>query len=187
MKILIKNMVCNRCIKVVGQLLDEIKIPYRQIQLGEVKITNTPSENDLNKLNHLLHENGFEILDDKRASIVELIKNTIIQLVQKNSESLVTHKLSVLLGEATGYDYHFLSTLFSSVEGTTIERFSILQKVEKVKELLTYNEINLSDIAFTMGYSSVAHLSAQFKKITGFTPSEFKRIGGKRSSIDNIK
>ncbi|WP_298298581.1 AraC family transcriptional regulator [Hydrotalea sp.] len=186
MKILIKNMVCDRCIKVVGQLLDDAQIAYKNIRLGEVETINNPAEAQLNVFKELLSDNGFEILDDKRSALVESIKNIIIQLIQKNSETLITHKLSALLEEATGYDYHLLSTLFSSVEGVTIERYTILQRIEKVKELLTYNEMNLSDIAYTMGYSSVAHLSAQFKKMSGFTPTEFKKTGGQRRTLDNI-
>lgn len=186
MKLLIKNMVCDRCIKVVGQLLDDTDISYKNIKLGEVETMYVPSETQLSAFKKLLFENGFEILDDKRSALVESLKNIIIQLIQKNSEEFFTHKLSSILEDATGYDYHFLSTLFSSVEGVTIERYTILQRIEKVKELLTYDEMNLSDIAFAMGYSSVAHLSAQFKKMTGFTPTEFKKIGGQRKPLDNI-
>ncbi len=186
MKIYIKNMVCNRCIAAVKGLLDRLELEHNSVQLGEVELQ---SELDANKkavLKQELESLGFELLDDSRQRIIEKIKNVVIQHIHHSEED--NHlKMSELLVSVLHKDYSSLSRLFSEVEGTTIEKYVINQKVEKVKELLVYDELSLSEIAFRLGYSSVAHLSAQFKKVTGLTPSHFKKMSGiHRRSIDQI-
>lgn len=169
-------MVCDRCIMVVRQELDKLDIPYKQVQLGLAELASKPSADQLAEFSTNIQQLGFELLDDKKSRIVEKIKTAIVELIHGNNADGLNIKLSVLLEEKLQLDYHYLSTLFSSVEGVTIERYAILQRIEKVKELLVYNEMSLSDIAFEMGYSSVQHLSLQFKKITGLTPSQFRQM-----------
>lgn len=176
MVLFIKNMVCDRCIMSVIQQLQETGLPYRRIQLGEVELEQGPSADQLATLRQKLEQQGFELLDDKKARLVEKIKNTIVGLVHSNDTEDQSFKLSAILQERLGLEYHYLSNLFSSVEGVTIEKYAILQRIERVKELLRYDEKNLSDIAFEMGYSSVQHLSQQFKKVTGLTPTAFKEL-----------
>ncbi len=169
-------MVCDRCIMSVIQQLQETGLPYRRIQLGEVELDQEPSADQLATLRQKLEQQGFELLDDKKARLVEKIRNTIVGLVHGNDTEDQSFKLSAILQERLGLEYHYLSNLFSSVEGITIEKYAILQRIERVKELLRYDEKNLSDIAFEMGYSSVQHLSQQFKKVTGLTPTAFKEL-----------
>ncbi len=176
MLLYIKNMVCDRCILVVRQQLDIDGLSYRNIQLGEVELADEPSDKQLSILKGQLHDLGFELLDNKKSTLVEKIKGTIILLIRGGNTDELTKKLSAVLSEKLGYDYHYLSTLFSSIEGITIEKYVILQRIENAKELLMYAELTLSEIADQMGYSSVQHLSQQFKKITGLTPSHFKSL-----------
>lgn len=183
----IKNMVCDRCVMVVRQQLDELQLDYKNIQLGEVELSENPDQAQLDQLRLNLEQQGFELLDDKRSKTVEKIKTTIVSLIHGNDADELNLKLSAILEEKLGMDYHYLSTLFSSVEGITIEKYSILQRIEKVKELLMYDEKNLSDIAFELGYSSVQHLSQQFKKVTGLTPTHFKQVkDNRRKPLDKI-
>ena len=183
----IKNMVCDRCVMVVRQQLDQLQLPYQQIQLGQVELKEAPRAESLEQLRQLLEQQGFELLDDKKAKTVERIKTTIVSLIHGKDADEFNLKLSAMLQEKLGLDYHYLSSLFSSVEGITIEKYAILQRIEKVKELLMYDEKNLGEIAFEMGYSSTQHLSQQFKKITGLTPSHFKKLkDNKRKSLDKI-
>jgi len=170
----IKNMVCNRCIAAVKQLLDDTNIGYRSVSLGEVLLTKTPSDKQTALLRTKLAEAGFLLLDDDRSKIIAKIKNIIIEMVHYNDDDN-KYNLSAVLSEKLHRDYSFLSRLFSEVEGITIEKYNINQKIERIKELLVYDEISLKEIAFQLGYSSVAHLSAQFKKVTGLTPSYFKK------------
>ena len=181
----IKNMVCNRCINSVRSLLNELNLHYNNIQLGEVELDKALDKQQEALLREKLQGAGFELLDDSKRRIIEKIKTIIIGLVHygKNDER---YTLSELLSSSLHKDYSYLSHLFSEVEGTTIEKYLINQKVEKVKELLVYDELSLSEIAFQLGYSSVAHLSAQFKKVTGLTPSYFKSRGGHRKTIDQV-
>jgi len=184
----IKNMVCDRCIMVVKQLFLDLNIDFHQIQLGQVELKQEPDAQQLEKIRSLLEQHGFELLDDKKSKIVEKIKTTIVSLIHGKEAEELNLKLSAILEEKLQTDYHYLSTLFSSVEGVTIERYTILQRIEKVKELLMYDEKSLSEIAYEMGYSSVQHLSQQFKKITGLTPSHFKQLKeNKRKPLDKIK
>ncbi|MDZ4072711.1 MAG: helix-turn-helix transcriptional regulator [Sediminibacterium sp.] len=183
----IKNMVCDRCIMVVKQLFIDLGVEFHQIQLGQVELKKEPDPEQLEQIRSLLQQNGFELLDDKKSKIVEKIKTTIVSLIHGTEAEELNLKLSAILEEKLQTDYHYLSTLFSSVEGVTIERYTILQRIEKVKELLMYDEKSLSEIAYEMGYSSVQHLSQQFKKITGLTPSHFKQLKeNKRKPLDKI-
>ncbi|MGJ8549444.1 helix-turn-helix domain-containing protein [Winogradskyella wichelsiae] len=182
----IKNMVCNRCITAVHNILDEHHLKVTSIELGEVILNDTLSNPAKIQLGVSLNRLGFELIDSKKSQIIEKIKNSIIQLVHyKNSQLDVN--LSDYLVTALHQDYSALSNLFSEVEGITIEKYFIAQKIEKVKELLVYDELSLSEIAFQLHYSSVAYLSSQFKKVTGLTPSHFKKIGNeKRKPLDQL-
>lgn len=182
----IKNMVCNRCIIVVQNELEKLGLGIKNIKLGEVTLAQeiTPTKKDA--LVKTLEPLGFEIIDDKKSRIIEKIKNTIIDLVH-HQDNDVKINLSDVLSDKLHHDYNYLSNLFSEVEGTTIEKYFIAQKVEKVKELLVYDELSLSEIAFRLNYSSVAYLSNQFKKVTGLTPSYFKQIKeDKRKPLDKL-
>ena len=176
MDLLIKNMVCNRCILVVQQELEKSGLKPIEIILGQVKLFNQPTEKQLHDLNIRLTQLGFEILDSKKQKLIENIKTLLIKQIQ--SGEIPEHfGLVEFLSKRLNKEYTYLSRLFSEVEGITIDQFFILQKIEKVKEWLVYDELTLSEIGWKLGYSSVAHLSAQFKKVTGLTPSAFKKIG----------
>jgi AraC-like DNA-binding protein len=182
----IKNMVCNRCIMVVQNELDKLGLPVKNISLGEVILEKEPSPEEKNNLEDVLLPLGFQLIDDKKGRIIEKIKNNIIDLVHHQDNDAKTN-LSDVLSSKLHHDYNYLSNLFSEVEGTTIEKYFIAQKIERVKELLVYDELSLSEIAFLLNYSSVAYLSNQFKKVTGLTPSHFKKIGmDKRKPLDEV-
>lgn len=179
-------MVCNRCIMAVQSVLDKLNLSAKSVSLGELIFENKLSDVDLKKLGAELIPLGFEIIDDNKSRIIEQIKNTVIDLVQ-NLNGEQKENISELLSAKLGHDYSYLSNLFSKVEGTTIEKYYIAQKIEKVKELLVYDELTLSEIAYQLNYSSVAYLSNQFKKVTGLTPSHFKQIReNKRIPIDKL-
>lgn len=179
-------MVCNRCIMVVQQELDKLGLKTKNIILGEVELEKEPSAIEKKQLEDALVPLGFELIDDKKSRIIEKIKNTIISQVHHKDNEIKTN-LSDILSKELHHDYNYLSNLFSEVEGTTIEKYFIAQKIEKVKELLVYDELSLSEIAFRLNYSSVAYLSNQFKKVTGLTPSHFKQIGmEKRKPLDKV-
>ncbi|HEV7329460.1 MAG TPA: AraC family transcriptional regulator [Flavisolibacter sp.] len=187
MHLFIKNMVCDRCIMVVKEQLHAVGIEFKKVQLGEVELSQPASDEQIEKLGANLFPLGFELLDDKKAAVVTQIKSTIIKLIHNYENEEVNQKLSVILSQKLGKDYHFLSILFSSVEGTTIEKFVILQRIERAKELLMYDEMTINEIADTLGYSSVQHLSQQFKKITGLTPTHFKKLKeNKRKPLDQV-
>lgn len=175
MQLYIKNMVCDRCILAIKQQLDSAGITYNKVNLGEVELNHEPTPEQLDILNKNLTAIGFELLDDRKEKLVEKIKNIIISLIHRNDDGN-NKKLSAILEERLQMDYHYLSNLFSSTEGITIEKYAIRQRIERVKELLTYNELSLSEIADQMEYSSVQHLSQQFKKETGLTPSKFREL-----------
>ena len=182
----IKNMVCNRCIMVVQNELDKLGLDVKNIKLGEVVLGKELSAEQRMKLQEAFSPLGFEVIDDKKSRIIEKIKNTIIELVHHQENEAKTN-LSDVLSSKLNHDYNYLSNLFSEVEGTTVEKYFIAQKIEKVKELLVYDELSLSEIAFRMNYSSVAYLSNQFKKVTGLTPSHFKQIREeKRKPLDKV-
>ena len=182
----IKNMVCDRCIMVVQAELDKLSLNAKNIKLGEVILDKeiTPAEKDT--LVKILAPLGFEVIDDKKSRMIEKIKSIIIDLVHHQDNEIKTN-LSNILSNALHNDYNYLSNFFSEVEGTTIEKYFIAQKIEKVKELLVYDELSLSEIADRLNYSSVAYLSNQFKKVTGLTPSHFKQIReDKRKQLDKV-
>lgn len=186
-KLHIKNMVCNRCIKVVRDELEALGLQVEEVKLGEVAIAGPLNPTALSAIKEKLEENGFQLLDDKKAKTIEKIKNVIITLIRENEELQLKTNFSDLIAEKVGLDYHYLSTLFSSMESLTIEKYIILQRIERVKELLVYDEHTLSEIAYRTGYSSVQHLSSQFKKVTGLTPSHFKSIKkDKRKGLDQV-
>jgi len=186
MRLVIKNMVCPRCIASVEQLLQQNKMPANYVRLGEVELLNKPGEAELTRFAADLKQAGFELLDDRRMQLIEEIKKLLIQKIQ--SGSIEEHfSISKFLSKKIFKDYSSVSRLFSEVEGVTIEQFFILQKIEKIKEWLIYDELTLSDIAFNLGYSSPQHLSGQFKKFTGMTPSQFKKMGAiQRKPIDKV-
>ena len=175
-------MVCIRCKMVVKYELKKLGLHYSTVELGEVDIRDdlTAEQHDLFKV--ALMKSGLELMDDQKSILIQKVKNTIIELVHYAEEPLVL-KFSEYLSQKLNYDYTYLANLFSEVQGTTIEKYLIIHRIERVKELLIYNELNLTEIAYQMHYSSVAHLSAQFKKVTGLTPSFFKQLQQKRRSM----
>ncbi|MBA2760743.1 MAG: helix-turn-helix transcriptional regulator [Segetibacter sp.] len=180
-------MVCNRCIMVVKQIVEDAGMQPLNVRLGEVELNNEPSEKELKKLSNDLNAVGFELLDNQKTQLIERIKNLLIQKVQDGD--IEEHfSVSKFLTEKIYKDYSSISKLFSEVEGITIEHFFILQKIEKTKEWLVYNELSLAEIAINLGYSSTQHLSNQFKKLTGMTPTQFKKIGTlHRKPLDGVK
>lgn len=183
----IKNMVCDRCKMVVEDIFSQNNILTKRVDLGVVETLTEMDINQTSIITQALQTVGFEILDDKLKQMVHIIKTSIIELVQIQPERLQKINPSVYISEKLGRDYKYLTTLFSDLEGTTIEQFLINQKVEKAKELLAYDEYNLSQIADLLYYSSVQHLSTQFKRVTGLTPSQFKKLKeNNRISINKI-
>lgn len=186
MTLYIKNMVCRRCILTVAQVLNHNGITPVTVALGEVTLANELTPEQEKKLRADLDTYGFELLDDQRRRLIEKVKNLLIGQVQ-SGELPETFSLVEFVGKALHRDYSAVSKLFSEVEGLTLEQYFILQKIEKVKEWLAYNELSLSEIAFRLGYSSVAYLSSQFKKVTGLTPSAFKsNHSGRRRALDDV-
>ncbi|MEW6470516.1 MAG: AraC family transcriptional regulator, partial [Bacteroidota bacterium] len=183
MVLYVRNMVCSRCKMVVKAELEKAGMEALSVELGEIELARKPSEEQLARFGRVLRSFGFELIDDKKGRIIEKIKNAIVELVH-HTDGMIKHNLSDFIAGRLHYDYSYLSNLFSEVEGTTIEKYYIAQRIEKVKELLVYNELTLSEIADRMGYSSVAYLSSQFKKVTGLTPSFYKSLGAhKRRNI----
>jgi AraC-like DNA-binding protein len=179
-------MVSIRCKMLVKTELEKLELHYTTVELGEVNLTGNITTEQRNQLNIALKKSGLELMDDKKAILIGKIKNVIIEMVHYADE-LPTTKFSSFLSEKLSHDYTYLANLFSEVQGTTIEHFIITHKIEKVKELLVYDELNLTEIAYKMGYSSVGHLSNQFKKITGLTPSHFKQMKNKRRhNLENL-
>jgi AraC family transcriptional regulator len=191
MTFFIKNMVCNRCVLAVQQVFEKTGLHPKKVVLGEVTLKeDAVSDQQLKQLDTELHALGFERIDDRKARLIEGMKNKIIQLIHHSERVDRKHNWSDILSEEMHYEYNYLSSLFSSVEGITLEQYIIRQKIERAKELLFYDELNLSEIADRLGYSSVAHLSAQFKKVTGLTPSELKKsrqMDKIRKPLDNIQ
>jgi AraC-like DNA-binding protein len=180
-------MVCNRCIMVVQSELEKVGLHPLAITLGEVVLQEAALTSDQSQSLHQSFEQlGFEIIDDKKSRLIEKIKTLIVELVHHGDNELHTN-LSTYLSAQLHHDYNYLSNLFSEVEGATIEKYFISQKIERVKELLVYDELSLSEIAYQLHYSSVAHLSSQFKKTTGLTPTHFKNIKTvKRKPLDQV-
>ena len=187
MKVVVKNMVCSRCIMAVTSIFEKHKLTPTSVRLGEVHLKKeTIDPTILSALNKDLLKIGFEIIDDKKSKVIEKIKNLIVEIVH-HQEVNIKINLSVLLAEKLGYEYTYLSNLFSEVESTTIEKYFIAQKIERVKELLVYDELSLSEIAYKLDYSSVAYLSSQFKKVTGLTPTFYKSLKeNKRKNLEEL-
>ncbi|MCG6914354.1 AraC family transcriptional regulator [bacterium BMS3Abin03] len=185
----IKNMVCNRCIKVVREEIEKLDYNVDKIELGEVQISTSEKNFDMEKIQSVLEKNGFELLSSRNANIIERVKILIINLIHHNEEDNLSEvNLHKEIIKNSGLSYQYLSSLFSSIEGITIEKFIIQQKIEKAKELIVYDELTISEIAYRLGYSSVQHLSNQFKKVTGLSPSYFKGLKShKRNPIDKIQ
>jgi AraC family transcriptional regulator len=181
-------MVCYRCVLSVKNILRELGIQAESVDIGEVKLNSALSVSDRDKLVEKLGEIGFELIDDHRTGLIERIKQLVLLKARNEvDEKERKWKLSRYITHHIANEYTYLSSLFSEVEGRTIENYFIEQRIEKVKELLVYDQLSLSEIAFQLDYSSVAHLSAQFKKVTGLTPSYFKKMGNnKRRSIDQV-
>ncbi|SDI67382.1 AraC-type DNA-binding protein [Chryseobacterium taeanense] len=186
MKIFIKNMVCGRCIAAVSNIFDEVNIEVKNISLGEVETTSDVSEKELQKLENLLEGTGFERIKDSSRQLIEKIKNLIIVKISE-LDIAENFLLSDFLRTELHKDYSAISKTFSQNENLTVEQFFILQKIEKVKELLLYNEFTLTEIAGKLGYKSVQHLSSQFRNVTGFTPTGFRKLKvHNRKSLDQI-
>lgn len=183
-KLLIKNMVCPRCIMAVENVLRDLHIPVGKVVLGEADLLGALSREQREQLDSRLRKLGFELIESRIRKIVEDIRKAVIEYIGLGVDA-DNIKLSSFITQRIPNDYSYLSDLFSSVEGKTIEQFFIGQRIEKVKELLVYDQLSLTEIAYRTGFSSVHHLSAQFKKVTGLTPSHFRKIGAaKRQSID---
>ncbi|HLK28715.1 MAG TPA: helix-turn-helix domain-containing protein, partial [Puia sp.] len=170
MKLFLKYMVSIRCKMLVKAELEKLGLHYRKVELGEADIEEDISAEQWNELNIALKTSGIELMDDKKSILIEKIKNVIVEQVHYSEEPLEIN-FSVFLAEKLNHDYTYLANLFSESQGITIEHFHIMHKIERIKELLVYNELNISEISWKMGYSSIAHLSNQFKKMTGLTPS----------------
>jgi AraC-like DNA-binding protein len=193
MQLLIKNMVCDRCIRVVQEELNNIGLSISNIGLGYVELESNLDEINLALVQKTLHQAGFELINDSRIALVEEIKLLIINEIHSNihqkltSENFSDFLVKKLSNTHLTHEYSFISTLFSSIEKTTIEKYIIAQKIERTKELISYGELSLSEIAWDLGYSSVAYLSNQFKQIVGCSPSEYKKQNLKnRQPIDGI-
>jgi YesN/AraC family two-component response regulator len=179
MKLLIKNMVSLRCKMIVRSELEKLGLQVTVVELGEVEISGKLTVKKQSELQAALLTFGLELMEDKKSMLIEKVKNIVVEMVHYSDEA-PTINFSYYLSEKLGYDYNYLSNLFSEVKGTTIEHYIISHKIERAKELLIYNELTLTEIAYKLHYSSVAHLSNQFKKITGLTPSFFKAMKHKR-------
>ncbi len=183
----IKNMVCPRCIMVVSQIFTELTISYTYIHLGEVQLTKELDQQTKIQLSRKLETVGFALIDDRKSMMIEKIKQLVIEKIHNTTGEDLNIKWPEVVTELLHYDYKYLSSLFSSVEGITLEHYIIKQKIERIKEMIIYDEFTMTQIADQLGYSSIAHLSGQFKKMTGMNPSQFKMtFDRKRKSLDNI-
>ena len=186
MKLYIKYMVSIRCKMMVKSELEKLGLQYGVVDLGDVEVIGSITAEQRVRLKTALLKSGLELMDDQRAMLIEKIKNVIVEMVHYNDEVPKTN-FSDYLSEKLNYDYTYLANIFSEVTGTTIEKFIIAHKIERVKELLLYDELNLSEISYKLNYSSVAHLSNQFKKVTGLTPTFFKQLKRKRRiTLENL-
>lgn len=186
MKYYVKNMVCDRCKMVVKQEIEKLGLQVLSISLGEIELIEDLNSEQKQHVKEVLEILGFSLIDDKKSRLIEQVKTIIIELVHHDNSELKIN-LSDYLSDRLHLDYNYISNLYSEVEGTTIEKYYIAQKIERVKELIVYDELTLSEIAFKLNYSSVAHLSSQFKKTTGLTPSYFKNIKAeKRKPLDKV-
>lgn len=187
MTLYVKNMVCDRCIMIVKQQLENLNFEVKDISLGKVELDKVPDAEDLHHIASSFQLLGFELMDKEKDQLVEQIKNKVIELVHYKDLNELHQSLILHIAERLNKDYAYLSRLFSEHEGITIEKYVIQQKIEKVKELLEYGELNLNEISYKMGYSSSAHLSAQFKSVTGITPSKYKNsLQTSRKPLDKL-
>ncbi len=184
--LVIRNMVCDRCRTAVARVLEAQGLAVKHIELGEVELLREPRTDEIDVLRVALRVEGFELVDDRDAVTIARIKAAIVQLVHHDGELKGRVKLGDHLSGALHKEYSGLSSLFTQVEGITIEQFFLLQRLERVKELIKYDELTLSEIADRTGFSSVAHLSTQYKKLTGMTPTAFKEMGGSRLPLDHV-
>lgn len=186
--LLVKNMVCDRCVMSVKEILKRLSIPFHKVLVGEIHLCDKIDAGQRSDLKEKLESIGLELIEGRMGGLIEKIKQLVIKKARNEvDERERKMKLSAFLTSHLHHEYTYLSSLFSDVEGRTIENFFILHRIEKAKELLVYGQLNLSGIAFELDYSSVAHLSGQFKKVTGLTPSHFKEIGiAKRKTLDQV-
>ncbi|GAB2594499.1 helix-turn-helix domain-containing protein [Spirosoma areae] len=189
MILIIRNMVCDRCRRVVRDELEQLGLTVSRVDLGEVDVDELPAGVSLNEVRQRLQANGFDLVDDKKQSLVEHMKVLLINEIQYlKGERLPVENYSTFLERKLGYEYSYLSGLFSVSEGHTLEKYIIALKIEKVKEWLRYDELTLSEIAWRLSYSSVQHLSNQFRQVTGQTPGQFRKADRvERYSLDRIK
>ena len=185
MLLTIRNMVCDRCKAAVWRVLTDQGLNVRQVDLGEVELNGQPDDKQLARVNEALKAAGFELVADQDAALIARIKAVIVKLVHHSGDMDGRVKLAEHISGQLHKDYSTLSALFSQVEGITIEHYFLLQRMERVKELIRYGELTLGEIAFRTGFSSVAHLSSQFKKLTGMTPTAFKKMGS-RKELDKV-
>jgi len=179
-------MVSNRCKMAVKDELKKLGLHFIMVDLGEVEIMENLSDEQREQLKIVLSNEGFELMDDKKAVLIDKIKNAIIEMVHQSDE-MIKVNFSDYLSEKLNHDYTYMANLFSEVQGTTIEQFMISHKIERIKELIIYDELNITEIAWKMNYSSVAHLSNQFKKMTGLSPTQFKQLKDKkRNPLEEI-
>ncbi|MBK6504461.1 MAG: AraC family transcriptional regulator [Ignavibacteria bacterium] len=187
MKLHIKYMVSMRCKNIVKAELQKLRLHFTSVDLGEVEILEHISKSTRSQLKVALKKNGLELMDDKKNILIERIKNAIVEVIHYSEDELKVN-FSEYLSQKLCYDYNYLSNLFTEVQGTTIEKFIIQHKIERVKELIVYDELSMSEIAYKLHYSSAAHLSNQFKRITGLTPSHFKQLKEKKLiNLEDIK
>lgn len=186
--LLVKNMVCHRCLLAVEEVLKRLAIPFTKVIIGEIHLVSAITDAQAGLLHNSLQAIGLELIDDRMGGMIEKIKQLVIRKARNEVDEKETKtKLSVYLSQNLHHEYTYLSHFFSSVEGRTIENYFIEQRIEKVKELLVYKEMSLATIHYLLEYSSVAHLSNQFKKVTGLTPSHFKKVGAaKRKMLDKV-
>ena len=186
--LLVKNMVCRRCLLAVEDVLTRSAIPFHKVITGEIHLSENISQKQTDLLSAGLTSIGLELIDNRMSGMIEKIKQLVIKKARNEVEEKENKtKLSIYLSQNLHHEYTYLSSFFSSVEGRTIENYFIEQRIEKVKELLVYKEMSLSEISFELEYSSVAHLSNQFKKVTGLTPSHFKEVGSaRRKMLDKV-
>lgn len=187
-KLRIKNMVCPRCVKVVREEMERLGIEVVWVDLGEAVIESNDGTIDMSAILKVLQREGFDILEDKQAIMVEQVKAAIIKLIYSGQIEEMKVKISEYIAQEVGRDYHHISMAFSAAEHITLEKFFILQKIERSKELLSYNELSFSEIARKIGYSSIAHFSNQFKQITGYSPTHFRNenLPKDRNPIDRV-
>lgn len=184
-EIAVKNMVCNRCIKVVREELNKNKIEFVKVALGKIYFTHHLDSQNKKNIEKILKKEGFELLEDRESKLINQIKSLILSNIHHQQEKSIEQNFSDFLAASLGVEYSQLSKLFSNTEGRSIENYIIAQKIERAKELLIYDELTLSQISYELNYSSPQHLSRQFKQVTGLTPTIFKKIG-KRKKLDTI-